>query len=343
MKTKKIGYVCLCIFLCFFLINGCETVNKNREESTQHIRKKDPVSTGNKKRIVCTTFPQYDWVRQILGENRDQFDVTLLLNNGVDMHSYQPTVRDMAAVGTADLFIYVGGESDTWVKDALKEAKNPDLKDINLMNVLGNSVKEEEIIKGMKESSHGHGHEHEEEEPEYDEHIWLSVKNARTLVSNISKSIQEIDPEHAKIYQSNTKKYETALQNLDRKFEKTIKNGKYKAVVFGDRFPFRYLTDDYHLTYYAAFVGCSAETMAGFETVTYLADRINTLNLPAILIIENSDGRIAHAIKENTGTKNQKILTMDSLQSVTEEKIESGLTYLGVMEKNQKILKQALN
>lgn len=327
--------------------------------------------SSNKSSIVCTTFPQYDWVRNILGKEAGRFDVTLLLNNGVDMHSYQPTVKDIAIVGSADLFIYVGGESDTWVADVLKEAKNKNLKAINLMDTLGNSIKEEEVVEGMQEEDGFLEHFHEksskenheqiqkrnqensqetnvkketvDEEAEYDEHIWLSIRNAEIVVKNIEKAIEQLDLDNAKVYEANAENYINKLNTLDKQYAKTIQNAKYKAILFGDRFPFRYMVDDYDLKYYAAFVGCSAETMAGFETVTFLAKKADELKLPVILTIENSDGRIAEAIKSNTKKKNQRILAMNSLQSVTKEQLADGITYLQVMQENLSVLSEALN
>ena len=307
--------------------------------------------SGDKISIVCTTFPQYDWVNNIIGKKSNRFDTTLLLNNGVDMHSYQPTIRDIAIAGSGDLFIYVGGESDTWVSDALKEAKNKDLKAINLMAVLGDSIKEEEIVEGMQEGKGFLGHSHKEgeeaddveEEPEYDEHIWLSIRNAEVLVKNIAQEIAQLDEKNAKIYEKNAANYIKKLDKLDKQYATIIQNGKYKAILFGDRFPFRYLADDYHLKYYAAFVGCSAETMAGFETVTFLSKKVDELHLPVILTIENSDGRIAESIRTNTRTKNQQILVMNSLQSVTKEQLLDGITYLKVMRENLSVLSEALN
>lgn len=368
------------LFLCIVLSVGCSvvknTAGKNatgkRAESKNTIEQNSiGKSNSDKLSIVCTTFPQYDWVKNVLGKEAERFNVTLLLDNGVDMHSYQPTVKDIAIAGSADLFIYVGGESDTWVADALKEAKNKDLKAINLMEALGDSVKEEEIVEGMQEEKGFLGHSHEEsskegykksqkesheklqkeqgqketadEEPEYDEHIWLSIRNAEIMVKNIEKAIEQLDSDNAKLYQTNAENYINKLNKLDKQYAKTIQNAKCKAILFGDRFPFRYMADDYNLKYYAAFVGCSAETMAGFETVTFLAKKADELKLPVILTIENSDGRIAEAIKSNTKKKNQKILAMNSLQSVTTEQLADGITYLQVMKENLLILSKALN
>lgn len=382
-KKKKLSASSLLLaglFLCIVLSVGCSvvkntsgknTTRKNAESENTIEQNSIEKGNSNKISIVCTTFPQYDWVKNILGEEAERFNVTLLLDNGVDMHSYQPTVKDIATAGSSDLFIYVGGESDTWVEDALKEAKNKDLKAINLMETLGNSVKEEEVVEGMQEERKSLGHSHEksskekqeqtqkeshensqeingqkeaaDEEPEYDEHIWLSIRNAEIMVKNIEKAIEQLDSDNAKVYQNNAENYIKKLDTLDKQYANTIQNAKYKAILFGDRFPFRYMADDYDLKYYAAFAGCSAETMAGFETVTFLAKKADELRLPVILTIENSDGRIAEAVKSNTTKKNQKILAMNSLQSVTKEQLADGITYLQVMQENLSVLSEALN
>lgn len=382
-KKKKLSASSLLLaglFLCIVLSVGCSVVKntsgknatrKNAESENTIEQNSIEKGNSNKISIVCTTFPQYDWVKNILGEEAEHFNVTLLLDNGVDMHSYQPAVKDIATAGSSDLFIYVGGESDTWVEDALKEAKNKDLKAINLMETLDNFVKEEEVVEGMQEERKSLGHSHEksskekqeqtqkeshensqeingqkeaaDEEPEYDEHIWLSIRNAEIMVKNIEKAIEQLDSDNAKVYQNNAENYIKKLDTLDKQYANTIQNAKYKAILFGDRFPFRYMADDYDLKYYAAFAGCSAETMAGFETVTFLAKKADELRLPVILTIENSDGRIAEAVKSNTTKKNQKILAMNSLQSVTKEQLADGITYLQVMQENLSVLSEALN
>lgn len=382
-KKKKLSASSLLLaglFLCIVLSVGCSvvkntsgknTTRKNAESENTIEQNSIEKGNSNKISIVCTTFPQYDWVKNILGEEAERFYVTLLLDNGVDMHSYQPAVKDIATAGSSDLFIYVGGESDTWVEDALKEAKNKDLKAINLMETLDNFVKEEEVVEGMQEERKSLGHSHEksskekqeqtqkeshensqeingqkeaaDEEPEYDEHIWLSIRNAEIMVKNIEKAIEQLDSDNAKVYQTNAENYIKKLDTLDKQYANTIQNAKYKAILFGDRFPFRYMADDYDLKYYAAFAGCSAETMAEFETVTFLAKKADELRLPVILTIENSDGRIAEAVKSNTTKKNQKILAMNSLQSVTKEQLADGITYLQVMQENLSVLSEALN
>ena len=309
----------------------------------------DAAAAGDDKlQIVTTIFPEYDWVKNVIGENPAGIEVTMLLDNGVDLHSYQPTVEDILKISECDMFIYVGGESDEWVEDALKEAVNKDMVKVNLLEVLGDSVKEEEIVEGMQEEEHDHDHEHEHEEGEdeheheKDEHVWLSLGNAITLTEHISKEIQALDEKNAEAYRKNTEEYIGKLRDLDSRYADTVSAAGTKTLLFGDRFPFRYLTDDYGLSYYAAFVGCSAETEASFETVTFLAEKTDELSLPAVMTIEGNDHRIAETIVQNTESRDQKILTMDSMQSITSKDVAAGVTYLSVMENNLKVLGEAL-
>ena len=308
-----------------------------------------PTSNNDKLEIVTTIFPEYDWTREILGKNPANAEVTMLLDNGIDLHSYQPSAQDLIKISDCDLFIYVGGESDEWVERALDQATNKDMVVVNLLESLGDKVKEEEVKEGMQgEDEHDHDHEEgehdheEEEEKEYDEHVWLSLKNAASICETIEKAIEKIDPTNAKTYQDNLAAYKTKLNALDADYKKAVDDSTIKTLVFGDRFPFRYMVDDYGLDYYAAFVGCSAETEASFDTVIFLAGKIDELGLHAVLTIEGNDHRIAETVVANTTAKNQKILTMDSLQSTTSADVKNGVNYLSVMTSNLNTLKEAL-
>ena len=292
-------------------------------------------------KVVTTIFPEYDWVKEIAGDEVSNMDLTMLLDNGVDLHSYQPTADDIMKISDCDLFIYVGGESDAWVEDALKEAVNKDMKVINLLDVLGNSVKEEEVVEGM-EAEEEEEEDEAEEEPEYDEHVWLSLRNAKVLCKAIADDLAEIDTENADTYQDNEKAYADKLDELDKKYQETVDSASQKTLLFGDRFPFRYMVDDYGLSYYAAFVGCSAETEASFETITFLAGKTDELGLKNIMTIEKSDQKIAKTIIENTKEKNQGILTLDSMQSTTSDDVKKGATYFSIMESNLSVLQEAL-
>lgn len=299
--------------------------------------------TADKKlKIVTTIFPEYDWTRAVLGERESDVDLIMLLDNGTDLHSFQPAVKDIMEVSSCDLLIYVGGESDEWIEDALKSAQNKDMKTLNLMEVLGDTIKEEETVEGMQGSEHGHEHD-EEEEKEYDEHVWTSLRNASAICDAIAETLEEMDPENKDVYQQNAKDYENKLSALDKEYQETVEGSKQDTLIFADRFPFRYLVDDYGLKYYAAFSGCSAESEASFKTVTFLADKVDELGTKSVLTIEKSDDRIAQTVIENTDTKDQNILVLNSMQSITSDEIKDGVTYLSVMEENKEVLKEALN
>ncbi len=481
------------------------------------------VAASGKLQVVTTIFPIYDWTREIAG---DKAKLTMLLDSGVDLHSYQPTAADIMKIATCDVFIYVGGESDEWVEGALAESVNPNMKVLNLVELMGSDIKMEEIVEGMehnhehedghehdeevtvddiqarglsdfagewnslhpllmageldaflehkaeddenatKESmfdkyaanwacdavsvtvegstvsftdangktvsaeysyagftpvynadgeisavryqyetdsadapkyvqfndhghesgkaehfhlyfgsesfealmgsasnsyfapaelstdeilemltgghDHGHEHDHEHEEDEADEHVWLSLRNAQKLTAAITAALCEADPANADEFKANAAAYIEKLSALDEKYTAAANAASVKTVLFGDRFPFRYMADDYGLSYYAAFSGCSAESEASFETIAFLVGKVDELGLPAVLTIEGNNHRIAETIVISTKDKNQKILTMDSMQSTTGKAAASGVTYLSVMEANLAVLTEAL-
>ena len=331
---KKIISLFVAMILATGLVTGCGSKTAEGTDDSKKVT------------IVTTIFPEYDWVKNILGDNPAKAEVTMLLDNGVDLHSYQPTAEDIMKISSCDMFVYVGGESDEWVEDALKEATNKDMIVINLLESLGDSVKEEEIVEGMQEEEHHHEDgdedEHEEEETEYDEHVWLSLKNAVAVTETLSAKISSLDPANSDIYKANTEAYVSKLKDLDNRYEEAVSESPVKTLLFGDRFPFRYLTDDYGLKYYAAFVGCSAETEASFETITFLSSKADELSLNAVMTIEGADHRIAETIVDNTASKDQKILTMDSMQSTTSKDVSEGASYYSIMESNLATLKEAL-
>lgn len=304
-------------------------------------------ASSSKLKVVTTIFPEYDWTRQILG-GEDGAELSLLINNGVDLHSYSPSVRDIARISESDIFIYVGGESDAWVDDVLRNAKNKEMKVVNLLEVLGDKVKAEEVIEGMEaehhhdEDGHDHDDDEDEEEEELDEHVWLSLRNAQILCRAICDALCEKAPQNAGSYRQNLASYEAKLAALDTKYKAAVSAGKRNTLLFGDRFPFRYLVDDYGLSYYAAFVGCSAESEASFKTIAFLAEKVNELDLQCVCQIESGNGKIAKTIISTSKNKKAKVLTFDSLQSTTAKQIKKGESYLGAMEKNLDVLKEAL-
>lgn len=327
---RKITSILIAMSLMFTGISAFDATVVRAESSSSE--------SDNKLKIVATIFPEYDWTREILGDRLEDVDLTLLLDNGTDLHSFQPAVKDIMKVSSCDLLIYVGGESDQWIEDALKSAANPDMKTINLMETLKDFIKEEETVEGMQEKHHSH----EEDEKEYDEHVWTSLRNASAAAEVIADTLAELDPENSDIYKENLRSYQGELSSLDNEYQKTVDQSTHKTLLFADRFPFRYLVDDYGISYYAAFSGCSAESEASFKTITFLAEKVDELGLKEVFTIEKSDDRIAETVIENTRDKDQKVAVLNSMQSITSEEIADGTTYLSIMEDNLKVLKTAL-
>ena len=317
---KKIFCIIVSAIVFISMFCGCGTAN----------------SSNKKLSVVATIFPEYDWVKSIAGDKAKDIDLTLLLNSGVDLHSYQPTAKDIIKISKCDLFIYVGGESDEWAQDAIKQASNKNMQVINLMDVLENEKKEEEAVEGMQVDEEEE--EEGEEEVEYDEHVWLSVKNAQKCCEAIKNSLSKLDKDNKSTYQKNYDTYSKELATLDSEFSNTVKNAKRNTLLFGDRFPFRYLIEDYSLKYYAAFIGCSAESEASFETISFLAKKVDELKLTFVIALDGSDQKIAKTIIKNTKDKSQQIVTMNSMQST----FSDGDNYLNIMQSNLEALKKVL-
>ena len=284
--------------------------------------------SDDKINIVTTIFPAYDWLEQILGEETEHVSLRLL-TDGTDIHSFQPSAQDIVEISESDLFIYVGGESDAWVGDVLKDAPGEERIDISLVDVLGDAAREEETVPGMQEEETEDG---DENVP--DEHVWLSLKNAALFAGAIDEALCRLDPEHADVYDANTKAYTDQLDGLDRRFEEAAAEAPLRTLVFADRFPFLYLMKDYGLDYYAAFSGCSSETEASFETVIFLADKVDELGTNVILTIDGGDQSLAKTVRDAAGSKSLDIQVMNSMQSAPAKED----TYLSVMEQNLDIL-----
>ncbi len=299
-----------------------------------------PAETNDKYTIVTTIFPEYDWVMNILGDS-DRFEVTLLMDNGSDLHSFQPSAADLITLSEADIFVYVGGESDAWVEDALKGSVNPEMKVIRLLDVLGEDAREEEIKEGMEAEEHEH-EEHDEHEAETDEHVWLSLRNTVMFAEVLCTAVSELDPSGKDTYHTNTYSYISELNRLDEEYSDVCSSASRNTILVADRFPFLYLVKDYDIDYYAAFVGCSAETEASFATVRFLADKLDELSLPYVIKIDGSDGKIAETVIRNSQDQSREILVLDSMQGVSKRDIEQGTSYLSIMEKNLEVLKTAL-
>ena len=290
--------------------------------------------------IVCTVFPIYDWVQNLIGEDTDGVSARLLVNRGTDPHSYTPTPTDIAALHAADILIYVGGESDAWIEDVLSTVKNKEIKLIKLIDLLGDrALDADEDCTDDDCHEHDHGHE----AGAYDEHVWLSLKNAELLCEALTAELSAALPANAEKIAANGAAYKEKLTSLDARFAEEIEKAPKKLLIFADRFPFRYLTEDYGISYEAAFSGCSADSEASFETVVRLSDKLRASGVGVLMILESSSEDLAKTVISNSGCEGARIIRIDSMQSISPRDVEGGVTYLSIMEKNLAALTAALN
>lgn len=285
--------------------------------------------------IVTTIFPEYDWMRNLTAGS-DSIDLKLLIDKGVDLHSYRPDVNDIVTISTCDVFIYTGGAGNVWVEDVIETAMNEDMLVIDLMEVL-------EQHRTLCADDHDHAYEAADHEHAADEHIWLSLINADHICRSLTELLQELDSANSDLYAQNFADYGAKLQALDVKYHTAIKAADFEDVVFADRFPFTYLMEDYGLHHHAAYEGCSAETEVSFETFARLAETLDTLGLHSVIVIDDSDHRIADTVIASSSDHARDILTMQSMQAVGARQIKAGVTYLDIMEENLTVLQQALS
>jgi len=286
-----------------------------------------PEETGpHRLKVVATVFPAYDFARAAGGE---WTDVELLLPPGAESHSYEPTPADILAVQSCDLFLYLGGDSDTWV-DTILEAAQPQGKVLRMIDCV--ELLEEEHVEGMQAEP---GHDHEEEEPgqvtEIDEHVWTSPRNAAEITRTIGRELASLDPDHAGDYETNSAAYAEEIDQLDQAFQTFFDSLSDRTIVFGDRFPLRYFAEEYHLKYYAAFPGCSTQTEPSAATIAFLTDKVRSEKIPAVWYIEFSNHLVADSIAEATGTETAMFHTC---HNVSKAELEAGATYVSLMREN---------
>lgn len=313
MKINKIPLLLASLFTLFSL-TACSKSNSN----------------SDKIQVVASIFPAYDWAKQIIGDT-DRIELSLLVKNGSDLHSYQPSVDDIISISNSSVFIYNGGESDTWVNGVIKTGGSDKTIYVNLMERLGSHLVEEEEVEGMQNSE---PEEIEESGPEYDEHVWLSLDNAAYLCQFIAESFAAADPENSTVYKQNADNYISKIAELKSQYQNIFSQTRNNTIIVCDRFPFRYLTDEFGLKYYAAFSGCSAETEASFETVAFLANRLKELNKTTVFRLESSSNRLCETVIASSKISDCSIVSLDSLQSTTLKQALDGKNYLDTMKYN---------
>lgn len=331
-KNKLSAIICLAVSICAF--DGCKRIQTEKKGTDE-----------NKIKVVATIFPEYDWAKNLVKDSPN-VEVELLIKNGTDLHSYQPSTQDIVKIGNADIFIYVGGESDEWVSQVLKNSKKENQIVVNLMQTLSQDIKEEELVEGMQGEAHDdHDDDEDDDETEYDEHVWLSVENAKKAVIKIAESLEVADLENSVLYASNLKNYLAELESLDAFKTRIAEKIQHQnsPLIFCDRFPFRYLIDELNLKYFAAFAGCSAETEASFETVAFLVKKTEELKSDSIFVTESSDKKLAQTVIAGAKLPETKITVLNSMQAVTLEQAENGASYIKIMQENLEKISSALN
>ena len=301
------------------LLTGCYTPQQKDENSLN---------------IVTTIFAPYDFARSLTADV-ENVNLTMLLKPGMESHTFEPTPKDMITVQNADVFIYVGGESDEWVNTILDSIDTTDIRILTLMDCV--ELYEAEYSDSME---HDHDHEDEQHHEEYDEHVWTSPRNAMLICERIKGGLIEAAPQHSAKIEENYAAYKEELNALDEAFIEMFASAKRNGIIMGDRFPFLYFAKAYGMQYDAAFPGCSAESEPNAKTLASLIDKVNEKQIPAVFHMELSNEAIADAICESTGAKK---LLLHACHGITSEDFEGGATYLSLMNQNLEHLKEALN
>ena len=338
---KKIILYVLTLASLLFL-NACGQEKTNVKENSS--------KTENEKqiKIVTSIFPSYDWIKEI--SKGTDINVSYLTDSGVSLHNYEPSPEDIKKIISSDFFVYLGSHSDKWAEKIVEE--NPNLKAIKLIDIVEENLLEEEIKEGMEDHDHDDDdhdhddHDHDEHDHSHhhhheDEHIWLSIKNAKIICRVLAEKLSNIDNKNKDLYEKNLSNYLIKLDELDNEYKNELAKAKNKTLVFADRFPFRYLTEDYNLDYYAAFTGCSADAEASFDTLVFLVEKIKELDLKYVFNLTDSDGKIAKTVIENS-KKDLKILKVNSMESINKAESEK-TSYIDIMKENLNSIKEGLN
>lgn len=318
---KRVLSILLVLVIIVTLFGACsqEPVNNDKD--------------SGKLKIITTIFPPYDFARNIVA---DKADVNMLLPLGSESHSFEPSTQDIIAIQSCDVFICIGGESEKWVEKVADSIDETKVKIIYLVDLV--DAKQEEIVEGMEAD------EDEDEKGgakvEYDEHVWTSPVNAERITKSICDAICEKDEANAKEYQYNASAYTAKLEKLDSDYREMVSTAKRDRIVVADRFPFRYLCDEYNIKYSAAFAGCSASTDPSANTVKYLINKVNDEKIPVIFYIEFSQKTVANTVLQST---NAKAMELHSCHNISKEDFDNGIGYIELMTRNLEALREALN
>lgn len=326
--------VLLVFILCFsFILDGCSS-NKVTGDITKVTGNNTSVSLN----VVCTTFPIYDWVKNIVKDD-ENVEASFLLNAGQSLHGYEPSAEDIVKIKESDVLIYIGGESDLWMDSIIKENNLSTTKVIKLLDILGADAYEKT---GLNNNIDSPNIDSKDEEPEYDEHVWLSVRNAELFCTALCDELSKLNESKKDVYTLNKDNYIEQLESINKDFEEFLDGSNKSMLVFGSKFPFSYFVKDYDIKYYAAFNGCSAEAEASFDLIKSLSSIVEENEIRYIIDLEGVNDGIPETIINSTKNKDQEVLTVNSMGSVTIKMVEDGLSYIDIMQKNFNTFKEAL-
>lgn len=302
MKRRVLGILGLVLVAVFVGFAGVWLVGRNKE-----------AGEGKAVKVMATNFPAYDFARAVVGEE----NVRMLTAAGTEAHHYEPTAQDVAEILEAELLVYNGGESESWVTEILGT-----IDGVRTLSMMGE-------VEGIFEEDGGH----------IDEHVWTSPRKAMKIVSAVAREMAEAEPERAEEYFARAAEYNAELSRVDQAIREVVAGAKRRELIFGDRFPFVYFAQEYGLEYLAAFPGCAEETEANPATITELIREVKETGAPVVLKIELTDGAMAELIASETGAR---VLTLHSAHNVSREDFLAGKTYLEIMWENVEVLREAL-
>lgn len=279
-------------------------------------------------KVVCTLFPQYDFVRAIAGE---KVKAELLLKPGADYRNYTPDTDALSLIAGCDLFIYTNDYAEPWVPQKLDAIER---KQAEVLNAC------EGIIFDMnldhEEHDDGDAAEHEHT---YEPHVWILPANAAKMVDNITAVLCRMDSANAELYQTNTVAYKEKLTALDNGFRDAVQNGKRKIIIMGDRFNLQYFVMEYGLAYLAALSSCSEKSEPDDAVTAKLIDAVKAQGIPAVFYREMSDKKTAQKISAATGAQ---LLLFHTYSNISAQEAADGATFLSLMGGNLDNLRVAL-
>ena len=307
------------LIVCLFLLFSCSSADEGNDDRLE---------------IMAASFPSYDAARAVAG---DLASITMLVPPGGGEHSYEPSIEDVIRISGSDLFIYNGGESDTWITYILSDLDSATSTFSLLENAAFTLYEDEENIAWKEENHDGHDHSHGRV---LDEHVWTSPENEIAIIQALCEEIASLDEDNREVYESNAASYIEDIREVQGTIRDIVENGMRREIIVADRFPLLYFVTEFSLDYYAAYPGCSSESEPSAKTVAFLIDKVRDDGIPVVLHMELANTLLSEVVAEETGSA---VMEFSSCHNVAKRVFDSGVTYVDLMRQNAAVLKEALN